>query len=114
MTTRECYELIGGDYDEVMGRFRQDDRVRRFAKMFLQDPSYGELAKALEEGSTQDAFRAAHTLKGVCLNLGLHRLFESSNAATEALRGGDLEAARQLFPGVKEDYELCIDKIREL
>ena len=47
------------------------DFVRRFALKFLQDDSFPNLKKALEAQDAPTAFRAAHTLKGVCQNLGL-------------------------------------------
>lgn len=114
MTIRECYEMIGGDFDDIMGRFLREDRVEKFARMFLDDPTYGELAQAMQDRDCERAFRACHTLKGVCLNLSLTRLFESSNAMTEALRAGDLEEGERLFPKVTQDYELTIRGIRGL
>lgn len=114
MTVRECYEYIGGDFEDVMSRFLREDRVEKFAKMFLDDPTYGELSAAMDAGDVGSAFRACHTLKGVCLNLSLKRLFESSNAMTEALRGGDMEEGRRLFPKVSEDYALTVAGIRKL
>ena len=37
------------------------------------------------------AFRAAHTLKGVCMNLGFDHLYKLSFEITESLRTGNLE-----------------------
>ena len=30
MTVKECYEAMGADYDDVMGRLRKDERVQKF------------------------------------------------------------------------------------
>ena len=30
MTVKECYEAIGADYEDVMGRLRKDERVQKF------------------------------------------------------------------------------------
>lgn len=114
MTVRECYEYIGGDFEDVMSRFLREDRVEKFARMFPDDPTYRELEAAMREENCERAFRACHTLKGVCLNLSLKRLFESSNAMTEALRAGDMEEGKRLFPKVSEDYALTISGIRKL
>ena len=71
MTTKECYEEIGSNYESVLVRFGSEALVKRFALKFLKDPSYAELSEALEARDAERAFRAAHTLKGVCLIWGL-------------------------------------------
>ncbi len=88
MTLEQVYAAIGGDYKGVMERLPSADFVRRFALKFLQDDSFPNLKKALEEKDAPTAFRAAHTLKGVCHNLGFDALYAPSSALTEALRGG--------------------------
>lgn len=114
MTTQECYERIGGDYEDVRRRFRDDARIRRFAVMFLKDESLEDLGRAMAAGNCEEAFRAAHTLKGVCLNLGFKRLYESSNAITEALRAGDMKQAAALLPQVTREGRLTVEWLREL
>ena len=94
MTLEQVYAAIGGDYKGVMERLPSADFVRRFALKFLQDDSFPNLKKALEEKDAPTAFRAAHTLKGVCQNLGFDALYVPSSALTEALRGGSLDGAR--------------------
>ena len=37
MTIREFYTVIGGNYDEVLGRLQHEELVRRFVKRFLTD-----------------------------------------------------------------------------
>ena len=34
MTVKECYEQINGDYEGVFGRFRGDERIKKFAVKF--------------------------------------------------------------------------------
>ena len=40
MTVKECYELIGADYESVMGRLRTEERVKKFLLKFLNDKRY--------------------------------------------------------------------------
>ena len=54
--------------------------------MFLEDQSYLQLKQALKDKNYEDAFRSAHTLKGVCQNLSFDRLYEVSHELTELLR----------------------------
>ena len=105
MTLEQVYAAIGGDYKGVMERLPSADFVRRFALKFLQDDSFPNLKKALEEKDAPTAFRAAHTLKGVCQNLGFDALYAPSSALTEALRGGSLDGADELFPPVEKEYQ---------
>lgn len=86
MTLEQMYAAIGGDYKGVMERLPSADFVRRFALKFLQDDSFPNLKKALEAQDAPTAFRAAHTLKGVCQNLGFDALYAPASALTEALR----------------------------
>ena len=83
MTVRECYEKIGSDFDKVLGRMGSEALVKRFAVKFLEDKSFEELTESLKEKDGEDAFRAAHTLKGICANLGLDRLYEIDCELTE-------------------------------
>lgn len=113
MTIQECYEKMGGNFEEVIRRLRKEDFVKKFLVKFPNDPSYGELVSSMEKGDVEVGFRAAHTLKGVCQNLGLERLFRSSNEVTEALRSGDKDTAETFMPTVVEDYKVTVDAINE-
>lgn len=104
MTLSEFYSRVGGDYKEVTGRIGNEILVERFLIKFLQDPSFVQLTVALEEKDVQSAFRAVHTLKGVCLNLGLTDLFEVSSALTEKLRGMDMRGYEPYFEEVQRVY----------
>lgn len=109
MTLEQVYAAIGGDYKGVMERLPSADFVRRFALKFLQDDSFPNLKKALPT-----AFRAAHTLKGVCQNLGFDALYAPSSALTEALRGGSLDGADELFPPVEKEYQRVVEALKAL
>ncbi len=114
MTVQECYERIGGDYESVFGRFRKEERIKKFVFRFPGDKSFGTLCTSIESGNTEEAFRAAHTLKGVSQNLSFDRLFKSSHEITEALRAENMEAVDALLPQVREDYELTVSAIQAL
>lgn len=60
------------------------------------------------------AFRAAHTLKGICANLGFKSLFEVSYDITEALRAGDMEQAKVMWPGVQACYARVENALNQL
>ena len=100
MTMRECYEAIGGNYEDVLGRLRSEALIWKFTFMFLEDQSYLQLKQALKDKNYEDAFRSAHTLKGVCQNLSFDRLYEVSHELTELLRDRTGEQ-----PGYRKQWE---------
>ena len=73
MNINECYQAMGADYEEVFGRLRNERLITKFVLKFPGDPSFSQLQSTLEEKNVEEAFRAAHTLKGVAQNLGFTR-----------------------------------------
>lgn len=105
MTVKECYEQMGSDYEGVLGRLGSEAIVKRFALKFLQDPSFAQLKESLAKNDGEEAFRAAHTLKGVCLNLGFDELFEVSAELTEKLRERKTAGSEELFQKVSQNSD---------
>lgn len=114
MNLKECYSALGGNYESVLSRLMTEKLVNRFVLKFLNDASYENLVNSLKDENIEEAFRAAHTLKGVCQNLSFDRLFESSNAITEVLRDGNITMANEILPKVELDYKQTIDAIKNL
>lgn len=112
MTLEQVYDSIGADYRGVLERLPSEDFVRRFALKFLKDDSFPTLKQALADGDADTAFRAAHTLKGVCQNLGFANLYAPDAALTEALRGGTLAGADKLFPAVEAEYQRTVEALQ--
>ena len=73
-----------------------------------------QLTQAMDAGDVETAFRAAHTLKGICANLGFKLLFEVSYDITEALRAGDMEQAKVMWPGVQACYARVENALNQL
>ncbi|MDE6784471.1 MAG: Hpt domain-containing protein [Ruminococcus sp.] len=113
MTLKECYNALEGDYDDVMSRLMMENLVRKFVVKFLDDASYKNLMSNMNEKKYDEAFREAHTLKGICQNLSFTKLFVSSEAVTEALRAGDYDKASALLPQLESDYAQTTAVINE-
>lgn len=112
MTIQESYCALGGNYEEVLGRFRTEERIVKFMGLFLKDDSFSNLSKALEQNNLEEAFRAAHTLKGISSNLSFTRLYRSSHGLTELLRTKTPNPEiLALFAEVKKDYEITAKAI---
>lgn len=112
MTLEKCYEVMGADYGDVINRLRSERLVQKFVIKFLDDKSYELLCTSLENGNHEEAFRASHTIKGMCQNLGFTELMKSSSALTEALRNGPNPEAAGLLEQVKADYAKTADAIK--
>lgn len=85
---RRRLEENGVDVGTTLKRFLgNEDMYGNFLQRFLKDPSYRNLGEQLKAGSFEEAFRSAHTLKGVAANLGLTPLQTASSELVEELRG---------------------------
>lgn len=105
----------GVNTDTAMKRFMNNaSLMERLFKKFLDDKSYAALTAALDAGETEEAFKAAHTLKGVCGNLSFDSLFSIVSEQTEALRGGNLEEGKALMPKVTEAYDKVMQVLKTL
>lgn len=118
MNLKECYQAFGGDYEDTMKRMGMERLLQKFMLKFLDDKSFEELCSSMEQKKYEEAFRAAHTLKGLCLNLGFKTLAESSSNLTEALRPqqfeeSDMVEIMKMLEQVKRNYEMTVSVITE-
>lgn len=111
MTIKECYDIMGDDYESVLKRFGSEALVERFALKFENEQSYNNLKENLEQKNLDEAFRAAHTLKGVCLNLGFGSVYEPSSQITEILRAGSFDGVDKYMPDLEEKYNKLIEAL---
>ncbi len=117
MTLKEFYNTIGSDYEAVCKRMGGSEKMLdKFVRKFPNDKTAESLFEALEAKDTELAFRMAHTLKGVCSNLGLDTLRDRSSELTEALRHQTEipESAAPLASLVKQEYEKVMNTLNEL
>ncbi|WP_180326534.1 Hpt domain-containing protein [Raoultibacter phocaeensis] len=96
----------GVDYRGGVERFGGNAAMfEKFIFRYLDDDHYELLVQAIEAGDAEEGFRVAHTLKGVVGNLSFASYFELLEPLTEALRAGDIDAARPLMPSVAKAHE---------
>ena len=117
MILKDCYDMFGGNYESVTQRISRDEMIEKFVLKFLSEPSYDVLCRTLEDGDYAEAFRAVHSLKGVCQNLGFVRLEYSTGILTELLRNSSAkrinkEQCKQALQQVSADYKEVIDAVR--
>lgn len=119
MNLEECYNAFGGSYTDIKKRLSNDALIQRLVIKFLDDTSYKKMNEALIAGDYEEAFRGAHTLKGVSQNLSFNRLGDSVSALTELLRGYDKgqideELCKSLWQQVSKDYSEVVDAVSRL
>lgn len=118
MQLKECYDSFGGSYELVNGRIHNDDLLGKLVCKFPADPSYEVLLRSMNNSDYASAFRAAHTLKGICLNLSFVRLGDKVTELTNALRKDtdeliDKEQCDVLLQQVITEYQAVVTSISE-
>ena len=114
VTMEECYQALDGNYAEASTRFPNSRLIEKFIGKFLEDPSFETLCAQMKAGNRPEAFRCAHTLKGVCANLGFSRLLKSAGQLTDELRAETAtipDTAVSLLEDVRHDYQITVDAI---
>ena len=107
MKLHAFYDQCGGSYEGTVARFQGEERVLKFLRM---------LPAAMTREDAHTAFRAAHTIKGIALNLGLNQLAAKASALTETLRGKETipPEAPELCKEVEHDCAVVLDGISRL
>ena len=113
MNLKDCYLKFGGDFDEVLGRLRREQTVRKFVFKFLDDKSFSLFEASMVKKDYSEALRAVHTLKGICQNLSFTKLFESSSLVTNALKENDWNKAVDMMQKLSKDYYETINVIKD-
>ena len=96
MSVKAFYDEIGGNYSDALQRLMNDALIYKFIMKFPEDENFAILKTALENKDIETAFSAAHTLKGVSLNLSFDKLSAAAVIITDALR-----------PENRDNYSFC-------
>lgn len=86
MDLYQFYREIGADYQSVLNRIPREELILKFLYKIREEKSFAALHQAVKEKNYKDAFAAAHTIKGICLNLGLDPLSEIAAEMSDYLR----------------------------
>ena len=108
---------IGVDYDEVLKRFMgKEDFYLRMLKKFLDDKNYEGLKQEVEQKNWPEAFTYAHTVKGLCGNLGLGGMLDYVAPLTEEVRSEPYneESIVNYMDNVSKAYEKTVEVIQSL
>lgn len=110
---KEKLMTVGVEYDEVLKRFMgKEDFYLRMLKKFLDDQNYSGLKQAIDDKNWKDAFVYAHTVKGLCGNLGLGGILDYVSPLTE--EPYDEESIMHHMRHVAKAYDKTVEIIRSL
>ena len=115
MNIQTFYEMVGGNYSEVMSRLVTEQRVKKY---LLKLPGTGDFDGAVNAWKAQewaDLFRFTHNIKGISLNLGLTELASAASDACELVRHGAPETSPDAaMEKLKKIYTLVCDSVELL
>ncbi len=114
---KESLERIGVNIEKTLARFmNKEEMFMRFVGKFLDEDSFHKLSAAVREKDYEEAFKHAHTLKGVSANLGLTNVFECAGAVTDELREApyDEDAIENIMTDLSEKYKKTVEVIEKL
>lgn len=107
----------GADVEGTLHRFMGNEALfLKFLLKFKDDMNYRGLLESLDQENYGEAFKYAHTLKGVSANLGLDPISRPASALTELLRGKeesevDREQVTAQRAALEEAYTLFAELI---
>ena len=114
MTLQELYKKTGGELDEVLRRLMSERLILKYVKKFPEDPHFSQLSQAVAQQDHETAYRAVHTLKGLCLSLGFLKLSKPVIALTTELREGNTGHLQAYFAEIAAAYEELLTWIAQL
>lgn len=97
----ELRDVMEDEFDILISTFLQDSQGR-----------LSQLRSALEHGDATAYTKAAHSLKGSCINIGAPVLAERCQEAERQGRGGDLTAGDGQIAAIETELTLVSDELR--
>lgn len=114
MSIKDFYEKTGGNYDSIVSALGKEERVYKYLIKFSQADTVDKISTALVNKDYEGAFREAHNLKGMCLNIGIVSLQKLSSNLTESLRNGPTGEEENFFEQVSREFRDCCEMISQI
>ncbi len=110
----------GADVENTVKRFMGNEAMyEKFLKKFVDNSNYTGLEENISSGNYGEAFKCAHTLKGVSANLGLDPIFKAASELTEEFRGKadeevNRERVQEIWQELQRVYKVFVDLLSTL
>lgn len=110
MDIPKLYEEIEVDYNIIIKRLRKEELIEKYLGLLVADDSFKHLQTAIEAKNYEEVFKAAHTIKGMALNLELTPLAKASAGLSDYLRGcgyipENETIVDEKYQNIMEEYE---------
>ena len=103
----------GIDAESALNRMMGSEALlERLFRRYLEDGNFSALSAAIEAGDREGALTASHTLKGMCGNLSMDRLYSLFSGQVDLMRAGDWEEAVNLMPRIREAYDEAVSAVK--
>ena len=112
MNAREFYKVTGGNYESVLSRLGNLERVYMTLLDFTKDVSFDRLESSLRKKDIDSAMKYAQQLRKLAINLGFDRLYKRTFALSEMLAEKKIDVL--LFERVSREYNKIVDNLRLL
>ncbi|MDO5112663.1 MAG: Hpt domain-containing protein [Clostridia bacterium] len=111
---RHALSLRETDLSGVMKRFYGDEELYvSCLDRFLYDPTMAELNTAIKNQAWDEAFTAAHAMKGLAGNMGFIPLMHATGQLVVLIRGGRTREIGGCMAQVNSSYRDITDAIRQ-
>lgn len=101
------------DVDGALHRLYDDENLYvELLRDFGQDTTVTNLKTAIQNKDWDNAFTAAHALKGLAANMGFVLLFQSISELIVLIRTGRIDEIGPILRAVDYDYKKIIDIIQ--
>ncbi len=105
MNTQEL-TLAGVDVQDMLDRFMNNTvLVKMIVGKFMKEQTYAQLKAAIAQGDMKAAEFHCHSLKGVCGNLSLKKLFHLFQEQLRLFRAGEPEKAAAMMEEIGPEYD---------
>ena len=117
MTLQELYQNIGGSYEQATSVLLMDKLIDKHIRKFPNSGVGESLIAAGREMDPARIFETAHSMKGVCANLGLTGLAEAASELAEEYRPGNARKlsdaeVKEKLARLEELYNTAVEGIR--
>ena len=117
---KAALEEMGMDVDNTVKRFMGNETLYlKFLNKFQADQSVASIQQYITEQNAEEAFKSAHTLKGVAANLGLDPIAQHASDIVELFRGKtqfsevDTDKLATLNEELKNKYDALMKLLTE-
>lgn len=106
---KEQLRNAGVDLQTALDRFMNNEALyTKILFKFPLDNSFNNLKEQLTQNNIQEAFAAAHTLKGICGNLSLTCLTDIIYPMADKLKSGQIDGMDEMMDNLEKHYlEIC-------